>query len=165
MLYSFAPLIGQSATQLVIGTMPSVDSLTARQYYAHPRNQFWPIIFALFANGRAPADYTDKTTTLLNHHIGLWDSLASCCRPGSLDSAITSPVPNDFPALLRKYAGVKKLLFNGQKSYQFFVRAHGLPDRTFFILPSTSPAHASKNFEQKLQQWKAAFNAPCSEIQ
>ena len=41
---------------LVLGTLPGEESLRRVEYYAHPRNLFWPIVFALFGE-TPPADY------------------------------------------------------------------------------------------------------------
>ena len=50
---SFEPVFDESARVLIVGSMPSVKSLEDAQYYAHPRNAFWPILFDIF--GEAPS--------------------------------------------------------------------------------------------------------------
>lgn len=161
MLKSFSPVINAHSRILIIGSMPGEASLKAGQYYAHPRNQFWQIMFDCLENGRTPANYEDKLHTILSHKIGLWDSLAYCERSGSLDSAIRSATPNDFPSLFKQYPQVHSLLFNGQASAQHFKRAFGnFLDKQVYLLPSTSPAHAARTYEQKKIIWqKALFRA------
>ena len=89
MIRSFPPIINSETEILIVGTMPSVKSLEAQQYYAHPRNAFWKIIAALYHQGAEFADFQEKKACLLANRLGLWDSLQLCLREGSLDSAIT----------------------------------------------------------------------------
>lgn len=160
MINSFPPVIGPRTRILILGSMPGQASLRAQQYYAYKYNQFWRIIFDVFENGRTPRDYADKKAVILNHGLGLWDSLARCERTGSLDSTITRQIPNDFPALFKKYPHVQTLLFNGQAAFAFYKKAFGLPAQNFRVMPSTSPAHASRSYEEKKALWRAALLAP-----
>ena len=159
-LYSFPPVLNTRTRVLIIGSMPGVASLQAQEYYAYKYNQFWPIIFDVFEAGRTPKNYADKRQTLLKYHLGLWDALAACTRPGSLDSRIKTPVANDFPTLFKRYPAVHTLLFNGQAAATYFKRFYGWnwPGKTLLILPSTSPANAALSYAQKLAGWKDAFN-------
>lgn len=158
MIESFAPVVRKNTRLLIIGSMPGAASLKAGQYYAHPRNQFWRLMFDICQPGRAPRDYADKLNTLLSHGIGLWDALARCERPGSLDTAISSPIPNDFPSLFAQYPAIHTLLFNGQAASAHFKRAfNGFLGKKALLLPSTSPAHAALSYEQKAARWRKAL--------
>lgn len=157
MLYSFPPVIGPNTRALIIGSMPGHASLCAGQYYAYKHNAFWRIIFDLFEQGRTPENYEDKKAVILKHSLGLWDTLAACERTGSLDTRITRPKPNDFPALFQKYPAVHTLLFNGTAALRFYKRAFGEPALFYHQLPSTSPAHAGLSYEEKRNIWQSTF--------
>ena len=90
---------------LVLGSMPSVLSLRAGEYYANPRNAFWPVIGELLG-WRSRLAYEDRASRLREARIALWDVLQSGEREGSLDSSIVagSETPNDFNAFLRAHA-------------------------------------------------------------
>ena len=75
MIRSFPPIINSETEILIVGTMPSVKSLEAQQYYAHPRNAFWKIIATLYHQGVKFADFQEKKACLLANRLGLWDSL------------------------------------------------------------------------------------------
>lgn len=155
MVFSFAPIEPESARVLILGTMPSVRSLQENQYYGHPQNRFWPLLFALW-NSPCPADYAERTALLLQKGIALWDVLASCEREGSLDSAIKNPVPNQVEELLRRNPGIHTIFLNGQSAEKLYRRLIE-PKIPFpverFVLPSSSPARAIP-FENKLQEWQ-----------
>ncbi|MBO5011049.1 MAG: DNA-deoxyinosine glycosylase [Elusimicrobiaceae bacterium] len=158
MIYSFPPAVNRQTRILVIGSMPGEASLKAQEYYAYKHNQFWKIVFEIFAAGRTPDEYADKINTLLSNGIGLWDALKACERTGSLDGNISEPTPNDFPALFTRFPRIHTLLFNGQAARTHFKRAFGDAGKTCITLPSTSPAHASRSYAEKLQLWKEAFS-------
>lgn len=155
----FPPVVARGARLLVLGSMPGEASLRARQYYAHPRNAFWPIMGALF--GAEPGlAYPDRLRALTSAGVALWDVLRSCARSGSLDSAIRDEEANDFAGFFAEHAGIASVLFNGTKAEQAF-RRHVLPglDRPppiLLRLPSTSPAHAGMSLARKLEAWRAA---------
>ena len=158
MINCFSPIIDKDTTRMVVGTMPSVDSLRFSEYYGNSRNQFWKILFSVFEGSRVPLNYEDKVATARCHGIGLWDILASCKRQGSLDSNIKEESFNDFPALLKEYPNVRMLIFNGQNSYKYFLKTYGqLPGIEYWVMPSTSPANAMKNFETKKKEWEDAM--------
>lgn len=158
----FPPVADNKAVILILGSMPSIKSLQAHQYYAHPRNSFWFIMSALFADNR-DLDYEQKKALLLHNRIALWDVLKSCQRKGSLDSSIKngSIEANDFNSFFARHKAIRAVYFNGARAEQEY-RKHVMPvlDEKFAAfeytrLPSTSPAMASLSREQKLQQWRA----------
>lgn len=156
---SFPPIADAGARILILGSMPGRESLRANQYYAHPRNAFWPIMGEL-ADALPALPYEQRALKLRAAGIALWDVLASCTRPGSLDSDIApdSIHPNDFAAFFEMHPHISRVYFNGSMAEQSF-RKHVLPRLGHLTLrlqrlPSTSPANASLRFEQKLEAWK-----------
>lgn len=156
---SFEPVIGKNPKVLILGSMPGIASLQAQQYYAHPRNNFWPIMARLF-DVEWSDDYALRIQQVKNFPVVLWDTLKACHREGSLDSAITKDrlEANDIVGLLEQLPSVRLIAFNGAASEKYFkqtvAKQLNTDNRVEFIrLPSTSPAHASKNFQQKLADW------------
>ena len=185
---SFPPLEGPQARLLILGSMPGMASLEAARYYAHPRNAFWPIVMALLDAGGAPAapstvdevsapgrrgidvrlpGYDERVRRLLAAGIALWDVLAECVRPGSLDAAIRrdSERANELPALCDRHPELSLIAFNGQTAAKLFERHVGeevrarRPDIRCLTLPSTSPAHASLTLADKHARWRDALGS------
>jgi len=150
------PIVSQKSKVLILGSMPGEASLKAGQYYAHPRNAFWPIMGELFGAGPS-LPYQERVAFLQSAGIALWDSLQACLRSGSLDASITGEVTNHFPGFFDKHPNITHVFFNGMKAERVF-RRHALPALTedqhiFARLPSTSPAHAAMTLEAKVQAW------------
>jgi hypoxanthine-DNA glycosylase len=159
-LYGFAPIIGDGATTLILGNMPSVMSLSVHQYYANPRNAFWRITGDIFEFD-AQAPYGVRSAALIANGIAVWDVLRSCRRVGSLDSAVEpgSMVANDFGELFMRYPGIARVFFNGaaaEKNFNRLVRV--APDSAYRRLPSTSPAQTMR-FEEKLATWRCELSS------
>jgi double-stranded uracil-DNA glycosylase len=166
LICSFAPIAAADARVLVLGTMPSIASLAKQQYYGHPQNAFWPIMGRLFGAG-PDLPYEERKRVLTGMAVAVWDVLRECYREGSLDTAIEveSESPNEFVSFLRTHPAIHSIFFNGHKAETAF-RRHVLPsvarlDRQFKYarLPSTSPAHAGRNFAEKLKAWRAVQRA------
>ena len=152
--FSFPPISSSEATLLILGTMPGTKSLELQQYYGHPRNNFWPIIFKIL-NEDFTDNYESRKSILLKNNIALWDVLQFCDRIGSLDSAIKNEISNDFNIFLEEHPNIKTIVFNGQKAAALF-KKYVVLSRSYELitLPSTSPANASKTFDSKLNEWK-----------
>jgi double-stranded uracil-DNA glycosylase len=158
---SFPALSRSDARALILGSMPGAESLRRREYYAHPANQFWPIMGELFGAGRE-IPYKRRVAKLLGRGVAVWDVLKQCERDGSLDSAIRrdSEVVNDFARFFERHPNVRAVFFNGSKAESVFLRdvrdRLGLGDLQirYTRLPSTSPAHASLSRTAKLQAWR-----------
>ena len=158
------PIADARARVLVLGSLPGAQSLREQRYYAHPRNQFWPVVGAVF--DIAPTlDYAIRTQALQDRGVAVWDVLASGVRPGSLDAAIdlATAAPNAFPDLLAGLPRLQRILFNGALADRLFLR-QVLPTLSAaqlsiarIRLPSTSPANASVSAADKLAAWRDAL--------
>ncbi|OPA80809.1 DNA-deoxyinosine glycosylase [Paenibacillus selenitireducens] len=158
---SFKPVIHETCRILILGSMPGVKSLQEHQYYAHPRNHFWPILYGLF--DKTPvSDYEQRLQFAQSKGFGLWDVLGECEREGSLDTNIQHAVPNDFAGLQVTYPQIHHFFFNGAKAYELFMRhcasQVSLEHVTLHKLPSTSPANTA-SLASKLEQWRTELQS------
>jgi hypoxanthine-DNA glycosylase len=155
-LRGLAPVATPEARLLVLGSFPGVASLAAQQYYAHPRNHFWPILSALWGVDLAGRGYAQRLAEARRRGLAIWDVYAACRRDGSLDSAIEAAQPNDLAGLVARLPKLAAIAHNGGESARAMrvTRALGLP---VYRLPSTSPANASWSFERKLAAWREVF--------
>lgn len=148
---------------LVLGSMPGVASLQEQQYYAHPRNRFWPLLGDLCGFDPALA-YEARLRALADAGVGLWDVIGQCQRRGSLDADIVrgSEVPNALPALIAGLPGLRLIACNGGAAWQALQR-WVVPDLAaapaLLALPSTSPANAAWSLPRLRQAWQPLADA------
>ncbi|MBC7995911.1 MAG: DNA-deoxyinosine glycosylase [Rhizobacter sp.] len=157
LLQGLSPVIDSRTRLVVLGSFPGVASLQAGEYYAHPRNQFWPLLSSIWSVDLRALPYRERLHVALQRGLGIWDVYAHCRREGSLDSAIEDAEFNDLAGLKRLAPLLQAVAHNGGESARAmrFTRTLGVQ---VLRLPSTSPANASWSFERKLAAWREAFN-------
>jgi TDG/mug DNA glycosylase family protein len=161
LLSGFEPVINENCRVLILGSMPGITSLQKEQYYAHPRNAFWPIIFELLDIEKSKS-YEDKCSLLNAHGLAIWDVLRDCRRSGSLDSNIetASENANDFVKLFAMHKAIRAVFFNGaaaENLYKKHVQAavyYCHAGLIYHRLPSSSPAYAAMSYPEKLKRWQ-----------
>lgn len=155
-LQGLAPVIAPATRLIVLGSFPSEASLAVQQYYAHPRNHFWPVLSALWGIDLRALPYAERIDVVRERGLGIWDVYARCRREGSLDSAIEGAEPNDLPSLKLCAPQLAAIAHNGGESARSMrvTRQLGV---AVHRLPSTSPANASWSFERKLAAWREVF--------
>ncbi len=128
-------------------------SLELQQYYGHPQNSFWRILFDLY-NITFSSNYDDKKSLIIDNNIAIWDVCYRAIRKGSLDSAIKEENPNGIIELIALNPSISTIAFNGQKAaklYEKYFKKYD--DINYITLLSTSPANAKYSFEEKLKNW------------
>ncbi len=164
----FPPVARSDAIVLVLGSLPSSRSIAEQQYYAHPRNAFWPIMKSILG---VDGSYEERCGQLIEHRIALWDVLASSVRPGSMDADIDVPSAqsNDLGTFLDAHRDLRLIAFNGSKAQELFGRCISMQlaaDRLKQVrLPSTSPAYAAMPFSAKLGAWRQAIESVLTTIE
>jgi len=139
----FAPVVDTETRLLILGSLPGDASLRAAQYYAHPRNAFWPLIGGVLGEDLLALRYEQRLDRLKARGVGLWDVIASAERSGSLDAAIRSPEAADLRGLIGGLPRLRAVAFNGKLAAKLGRRIIGDVAWVRLIdLPSSSPAHA-----------------------
>ena len=161
----FPPIAAPGARVLILGSLPGQASLAAHQYYAQPQNAFWRIMGELFDAG-LDVPYPERAERLRASGVALWDVCKSATRPGSLDTSIdlNTVITNDFERFFRGHPRIVHVCINGGTAHRLYRRRvqpvlpEPLSSLPLHLLPSTSPAHASLRFGQKLERWRLLEN-------
>lgn len=155
--HSFPPVIAPDTRILILGSLPGDASLARGQYYAHPQNKFWKLVGDAIGIELAELGYEARLSALLAQRIGLWDVIAGAHRVGSLDSNIRNHSRNDLLALIDNLPKLNTIAFNGATAAKIGTKALSERAANYRILlfPSSSPAHASLSYGQKLAYWQA----------
>ncbi|MBW3091259.1 uracil-DNA glycosylase family protein [Bifidobacterium miconisargentati] len=186
--HGFGPVWDAESRLLILGSMPSPKSREASFYYMHPRNRFWPVMEAVFADasgsGSASSPHTigksemtdsagdtpeSRRAFVLRHHFALWDVIASCDITGASDSSIRNAMPNDLTPILRA-APITRIFTTGAKSAQLYRKLiePRLTEAGIAIpmtpLPSTSPANASMRLDDLVAVYRKAMRPALSDL-
>ena len=138
MIYKgFLPFFDENSEILILGSFPSVISRETNFYYGNKQNRFWKILSEAFGEP-APETIGEKQALLKNHKIALWDVVAECEITGSLDSTIKNYKVADLQKVLDK-ANVKKIILNGGKAKEIFLKNYKYLSDSALFLPSTRP--------------------------
>jgi len=148
-----APVLARDTRILILGSFPGEASLAAKQYYAHPRNAFWPIVGEILGAPLADMPYRLRLASLRAHGVGLWDVIVACERRGSLDGAIRNAEHGEIDRVRRTATRLSLVCFNGKTAARAEPawRAAGYAT---LLLPSSSPAY-TRPFAEKLAAWRA----------
>lgn len=154
-VHAFAPVYDAASRKLLLGTMPSPQSVRHGFYYSHPQNRFWPLLARLFGEEHPPVSPEQKRAFALRHQLALWDVLATCEIRGAADASIRQPVPNDIPWLLQQ-APITHIFTTGKMAHKLYEQlVFPVTRRHAIYLPSTSPANqAHFPFDKLLETWK-----------
>ena len=153
------PLMWPESRVLILGSLPSDESIRVKQYYANPSNLFWRIVAAVFRISM-PEDYAVRIEYLRARNVALWDVLRAAERKGSQDGEIKNPQPNDFGPVLATCPNLRAVALNGSLArdvFKKFLDAAIPPAINRMWLPSTSgiPGRNVLSFQGKVEQWKA----------
>lgn len=138
MIYKgFLPFFDENSEILILGSFPSVISRKTNFYYGNKQNRFWKVLAEAFGEP-APETIGEKQALLKNHKIALWDVVAECEITGSLDSTIKNYKVADLQKVLDN-AKIKKIILNGGKAKEIFLKNYKYLSDFAVFLPSTSP--------------------------
>jgi double-stranded uracil-DNA glycosylase len=151
---SFAPVLAPDTRVLILGSLPGEASLAARRYYAHPQNQFWRLIGGVIGLDIAGLEYDERLIALAAAGVGLWDTVGSARRQGSLDGALRDVAHNDLEQLVARLPALRAVGFNGGAAARIGRRLLGAGGRVALIdLPSSSAAYCRLSVAEKAQRW------------
>ena len=152
--HPFDAFVPKGAVVLILGSFPSLKSFENNFYYAHPQNQFWKLLAAVY-DEESPESIAAKGTFLDKHKIALWDMVQSCERENSLDSNLKKIAVNDIEAFLQQYPTIEKICFTGKTAEKLYKQHFEHLTVPTFYLPSPSPAYRAMKFEEKLMEYRA----------
>lgn len=150
--HPFSAVISSNSHILILGTFPSVVSVERGFYYMHPQNRFWKVLSLLFKEDAYTMEVEEKKAFILRHHLALFDVISSCQIHKSSDQSIRSAELQDIQGLIEMYP-IQKILLNGKKAYELFIRQYPEFQELAVMLPSTSPANAKVSLEELVIQW------------
>jgi len=150
---SFPPVVNPDVRLLVLGTLPGERSLAEQRYYAHPQHRCWHLMGLAIGHELVPLEYEQRLAGRLNAGVGLWDTVASAHRKGSLDAAIREAEHNPLADLAGSLPRLRAVAFNGATSARIGTPQLAGRGLSLVPLPSSSPANASVPLHENEKLW------------
>ncbi|MET0181134.1 MAG: DNA-deoxyinosine glycosylase [Novosphingobium sp.] len=151
---SFAPVVTPDTRVLILGSLPGEASLAAGRYYAHPQNQFWRLMGGVVGRDLAALDYDARLSVLLSARVGLWDTVGTARREGSLDGALRAIEGNPLADLTATLPALRAVGFNGATAARLGHKALAWADGLALLdLPSSSAAFCRIGVAEKARAW------------
>lgn len=154
--HPFMPIYNAASEILILGSLPSIESVKRGFYYMHPENRFWKVLSRIYEEDAYHMSIEDKSLFILKHHLALYDIIYSCTIKNSSDSSITNPICTNIKEVLRGM-NTKKILLNGKTAYQIFIKQYPELKEIAICLPSTSSANARVSLDALTLIWKEAL--------
>ena len=154
--HPFPLLYDANSKVLILGSFPSVKAVEEGYYYANPHNRFYKLMSALFDEDFVDVPWPKKKELLLKHHIALHDAIGYCQILGSSDAKISDVKPSEIREIFDN-AKIKKVICNGAKAYQEYMRFFSDIATPVVQAPSTSPANAKMRLDDLIVAWKDAL--------
>ncbi|MEG1519607.1 MAG: DNA-deoxyinosine glycosylase [Clostridia bacterium] len=152
--HTFSAVIDSDCKILILGSVPSVNSMREQFYYAHKQNRFWKVLSAILNIDLTTKSKEEKSSILLQNHIALYDSVYECDIVGSSDNKIENIVHTDIKKLIAN-TQITHIFANGQKAFDELIKGNPWTSEISTKLPSTSPANAQFSLEKLLSSWTA----------
>ena len=150
--HTFKPIYDKNSEILILGSIPSIISRENNFYYGNDKNRFWKLISTIF-NEEYPVSNEEKKNIILKNNLALFDVVKSCSIKNSSDSSISNVKINDINSIINN-SNIKKIIFNGNKAYELYLKYENNKFKNIVCLPSTSPANAKYSFDMLLEIWK-----------
>lgn len=61
-IYCLSPVYDNSSSILILGTIPSIESISSETYYANPRNHFWDFMYRVIDTTCPPYQIFNHST-------------------------------------------------------------------------------------------------------
>ena len=131
---AFAPEVGAGTRVLVLGSLPGAESLRQGQYYAHPRNQFWPIVGDLFGMDLMRLPYAQRVEMVREREPSEYErSQAEGLSIEQLRCRLMALMREEIAVTRRLPPHVERR--NAHRDEQQVVRSREMPRRRFPHLP------------------------------
>lgn len=150
--HTFKPIYDKNSEILILGSIPSIISRENNFYYGNDKNRFWKLISTVF-NEEYPVSNEEKESIILKNNLALFDVVKSCSIKNSSDSSISNVKINDISSIINN-SSIKKIIFNGNKAYELYLKYESNKFQNIVCLPSTSPANAKYSFNKLFEIWK-----------